>query len=622
MQKSFAGLAASIGNRNNMIGRQTVVLLVLLAAMAFKSDGETFSIGDNDFILDRQPFQIRCGEIHFARIPREYWGHRLRLAHAMGLNTVCAYLFWNLHEPENGKFNFAGNADAAEFCRLAQAEGLKVILRPGPYSCAEWDFGGLPYWLLKIPAVKLRTQDPRYLAACKRYLLEVGKQLAPLQITHGGPIIMVQVENEYGSYGNDQQYISDLRDTLKAAAFDVPFFTCNGPADLKKTSRDDIFSAVNFGGDPQKNVQFLRDVRPEGPLMVSEFYPGWFDSWGKPHHTGESAGLVRDLGWMLEHNVSFSLYMAHGGTSFGFDAGANSPPFSPQVTSYDYDAPISEAGWDTPKFYALRDLFLKHLQPGEKLPDVPKRNPVIQISPIQFKKWAPLFANLPAPKNDLHPQSMEMYGQAHGAILYRTQLAAGDAGQLRIIQPHDYCLVFLDGKKIATLDRRFDQNKVQIPPRSEAATLDVLVDTFGHINYGPDIYDPKGITQKVEWVTGLRTNDLGDWQIFKLPFDDHEISSLKFEKIKPGSPAFYRGSFYLAQTGDTFLDLSSWGKGMVWVNGHNLGRFWNIGPQQTLYCPAPWLKTGHNEITVFDLNGPQQPCVAGLTEPILKQLND
>jgi beta-galactosidase len=609
--------------RNNMLWRQIVLLVCLIfpATVILKAHEKSFSIGDDDFILNGQPFQIRCGEMHFARIPREYWAHRLRMAHAMGLNTVCAYLFWNLHEPEAGKFNFSGNADAAEFCRLAQAEGLKVILRPGPYSCAEWDFGGIPYWLLKFPDIKIRTQDPRYLEACRKYLLEVGKQLAPLQITHGGPIIMVQVENEYGSYGKDQKYISALRDDLKGAGFEVPFFTCDGPSDLKDALRNDIFSAINFGGNPEKNIQFLRDVRPQGPLLVSEFYPGWFDSWGKPHHTGDTESLVRDLGWMLDHDVSFSLYMAHGGTSFGFDAGANSPPFSPQVTSYDYDAPISEAGWGTPKFFALRKLFLVHLEAGEKLPEVPARNPVIHVSPVQFQKCAPLFDNLPVPKSASYPQSMETYGQAHGAILYRTQLSAGDASKLRITQPHDFCLVFLDGTKITTLDRRFDQNTVQIPAHTAPATLDLLVDTFGHINYGPDIYDPKGITQKVELISDVVTNELVNWQIFNLPFDDEEIAKLKFKESDRGSPGFYRSSFFLAQTGDTFLDLSSWGKGIVWVNGHILGRFWNIGPQQTLYCPAPWLKTGRNEIVVFDLNGAQQHLITGLTEPILDQVN-
>jgi beta-galactosidase len=427
------------------------------------------------------------------------------MARAMGLNTVCAYLFWNYHEPEPGHFNFEGGADAAEFCRLAQAEGLKVILRPGPYSCAEWDFGGLPYWLLKSPDIKVRTQDPRYLEAARRYIREVGKHLAPLQITRGGPIIMVQVENEYGSYGNDKQYMGILRDYLKEAGFEVPLFTCDGPSQLKNDTRDDIFSVVNFGGGPEGNFKALRAIRPQGPLMCGEYYPGWFDSWGKPHHEGSTQNIVKELGWMLDHNASFSIYMVHGGTSFGFTSGANCPPFSPQITSYDYDAPISEAGWDTPKFHALRELFAKHLSPGEVLPEVPPRFPTVAIDPIQLSEVAPLFASLPRRQRQERPRPMEFDSQGQGMILYRTQLPPGSSGLLRITELHDYGLVFLDGKKIATLDRRHNQNSVQLPARAGEngeATLDLLIDTFGHVNYGGFIHDRKGINDKVELISG------------------------------------------------------------------------------------------------------------------------
>jgi len=582
-----------------------------------------FVIGTNDFWLDGRPIQIRCGEMHYARIPREYWANRLRLAHAMGLNTVCAYMFWNRHEPQPGKFDFSGGADVAEFCRLAQAEGLHVILRPGPYACAEWDFGGLPWWLLKIPDIKVRTEDPRYLAACQEYLRVVGKQLGPLQITHGGPIIMVQVENEYGAFGHDRNYLHIIRDDLRAAGFDVPLFTCDGAPELKIDSVPDIFCGVDCAGDPGKALNTLREVRPSGPLMVSEFYPGWFDSWGKPHHTGDTTNLVKNLAWMLDHHVSFSLYMAHGGTSFGFDAGANSPPFSPQTTSYDYDAPISEAGWATPKFYALRDLFSQHLNPGETIPDVPTRNPVIAFNSFELTECAPLFSNLPKSKLFPRPQTMEGLDQAHGAILYRGQLPAGGAAQLHIGGLHDYGLIFLDGRKIATLDRRLNQSTVPLPARSAPARLDILVDAFGHINFGHNlgVSDRKGITEGVELVDDAATNEIIGWNIFNLPMDEPELAKLKFQNSATSLPAFYRGEFSLAQTGDTFLDMSAWGKGMVWVNGHNLGRFWNIGPQQTLYCPAPWLKTGRNEIVVFESNGAGQHVVAGLAEPILDRLN-
>lgn len=601
-----------------------LLALVLLAAVcrAETPSVTKFDLGENDFLLGGKPFLIRCGEIHFSRIPREYWTHRLRMARAMGLNTVCAYLYWNAHEANAGQFDFSGDADAAEFCRLAQAEGLKVILRPGPYSCAEWDFGGFPYWLLKETDIKVRTRDPRYLAAARRYLLAVGKQLAPLQITRGGPIIMVQVENEYGSYGNDKEYIGIIRDNLKEAGFEVPLFTCDGPSQLKNDVRDDIFCVVNFGSNPEANFESLRAIRAKGPLMCGEYYPGWFDSWGKPHHTGDSGRIVKELGWMLDHNASFSIYMVHGGTSFGFTSGANSPPFAPQTTSYDYDAPISEAGWDTPKFHALRELFLKHLAPGESLPDVPKRNAVIQIPAINFDEVAPLFANLPTSRRDEDLKPMELYDQAHGAILYRTQLPTGGDALLRITELHDYGLVFIDGKKIATLDRRHNQNSVKLPARASAVTLGLLIDTFGHVNYGGQIHDRKGITERVELVANNATQVLRGWDVFKLPLDQEQLAHLKFAKGATDLPAFHRARFKRDQVGDTFLDFSTWGKGVAWINGHNLGRFWNIGPQQTLYCPAPWLKVGQNELVVFESNGASNCTVRGLSEPILNQATE
>ena len=355
--------------------------------------------------------------------------------------------------------------------------------------------------------------------------------------------------------------------------------------------------------------------------MIGEYYPGWFDSWGQPHHTAGTTNIVADLDWMLSHDVSFSIYMAHGGTTFGFDAGANYfPPFTPQITSYDYDAPINEIGRPTPKFAALRKLFSKHLNPGETIPDVPQQDPTVEIAPIELTECAPLADSLPRPKKMTHPQPMEMLGQGQGAILYRTQLPAGDAGQLRFTELHDYGLIFLDGQKIATVDRRLDQNSAPLPSRAKPATLDLLVDTFGHVNYGGGLGDRKGITQKVELETANATNTLTGWKAFSLPFDDQELQHLKFKPSAADAPAFYRGLFSLARTGDTFLDLSAWHKGVVWVNGHNLGRFWEIGPQKRLYCPASWLKTGANEIVVLEFNGPAPRTIAGRSDPILNQV--
>jgi len=603
--------------RVNALYAAIVLSFSLLPQANAAGRGSTFQIGTNDFLLDGKPFQIRCGEIHAPRVPPEYWHHRLRMARSMGLNTVCAYLFWNLHEPEPGVFNFRGNADAAAFCRAAQEEGLKVILRPGPYSCAEWDFGGFPYWLLKEPGLKVRTRDPKYLAACKRYIDAVGRELGPLQVTRGGPIIMVQVENEYGSYGNDREYIGIIRDYIKGAGFEVPLFTCDGPVQLANDTREDLFCVVNFGSNPEANFKALRKARPAGPLMCGEYYPGWFDSWGKPHHSGDTGRIAQELEWMLSKGASFSIYMVHGGTSFGFTAGANCPPFSPQVTSYDYDAPISEAGWAAPKFEVLRGVLTKHLAPGELLPAVPERNPVIEIPSMELTKCAPLFENLPAPKRQERTACMESFDQASGCIMYRTTLPAGEAGLLRIQEVHDYALVFLDAKKVATLDRRRNQATVKLPARTARARLDVLVDTFGRVNYGGHIHDRKGITEKVELIAEGGTKVLEGWEIYTLPLDQRQLKGLRFKDGKTGDPAFYRAVFRLEKAGDTFLDLSSWGKGVVWVNGHNLGRFWNIGPHQTLYCPGPWLRKGDNEIVVFEINGAAEHRLTGKAEPIL-----
>lgn len=585
-----------------------------------------FEIGTNDFLLDGQPFQIRCGELHSARVPREYWQHRLRLVKAMGLNTVCAYLFWNVHEPRPGEFNWAGQADVAEFCRLAQAEGLWVILRPGPYACAEWEMGGFPWWLLKHDDIQLRTRDARYMDAVKRYLKEVGRALGSQQITHGGPIVMVQVENEYGFYGKDAAYMGELRQALLDAGFNVPLFACNPKDHLKDGYRADLFPVVNFGSDPQGAFKALREILPQGPLMCGEFYPGWFDTWGAPHHTGNTERYLADLGYMLESRASFSIYMAHGGTTFGFGTGADRP-FKPDTSSYDYDAPISEAGWTTPKFDLTRALMAKHLQPGETLPAAPARNPVITIAPVAATQVARVFANLPAPLADEQPRNMEAYDQDYGCIVYRTQLPAGPAAALEAAAIHDVGQVFLDGQRVGFTDRRSRNFRVELPARTKPATLDILVEAMGRVNFGPEVHDRKGIHGSVTLaVAGAASTVLRGWKIFRLPLDARMLGALKFEEAKSAGatsasgPAFWRATVKVDQPGDCFLDMRPWGKGFVWVNGHNLGRYWNIGPQQTMYVPGPWLKAGENEIVVLDLLGPEQPIVAALDQPILNEL--
>jgi len=605
--------------------RSLFLATLALAAMPLFSPAEakarpaqhTFSIGTNDFLLDGQRFEIRCGEIHAARVPREYWRHRLQMAKAMGLNTVCAYLFWNQIEPRPGKFDWLGQADVAEFCRIAQEEKLWVILRPGPYSCAEWEMGGLPWWLLKTDDIKLRTRDPRFLEPAKRYLKEVGRVLGPMQITRGGPILMVQVENEYGFLGKDADYMGELRQALIDAGFNVPLFACNPPYVLKNGFRSDLFPVVNFGSDPGGSFKALRQVLPQGPLMCGEFYPGWFDTWGAPHHTGNTPRYLGDLEYMLKHDESFSIYMAHGGTTFGFWSGADRP-FKPDTSSYDYDAPISEAGWPTEKFFQTRELFSKYLLPGETLPEPPAKNPVISISPFELTECAPVFANLPKGVAEKFPGTMEQHDQAHGCILYRATLPSGGAAVLDAAAVHDFGFVFLDGQELGVMDRRNNSYKIKLPARTRAATLDILVEAMGRVNFGEEVHDHKGIHGPVR-VDG---NELRDWKVFSLPLDLKELSGLRFQKAKDeAGPAFWRATMKIENPGDTFLDLRTWGKGVVWVNGHCLGRFWNIGPSQTAYVPGPWLKRGINEIVILDLLGPEKPVIAGLGQPILSELH-
>ena len=587
------------------------------AGVGVAATTHTFTIGTNDFLLDGNRFQIRCGEIHAARVPKEYWRHRLQMAKAMGLNTVCAYLFWNLHEPKPGEFVWTGQADDAEFCRIAKEEGLWVILRPGPYACAEWEMGGTPWWLLKHDDIQLRTRDPRYLKAVKSYLKEVGRELGPLQITHGGPIIMAQVENEYGFFGKDTGYMTDIKNTLLDAGFDVPLFECNPPDQMQNGMLTNLFQAANFGSDPEHNFAKLRKLQPAGPLMCSEFYPGWFDTWGQPHHLGNTAKYLSDLEYMLAHDASFSIYMAHGGTTFGLWSGCDRP-FKPDTSSYDYDAPISEAGWATPKFFQTRALFAKYLLPGETLPAPPPPNPIIAFAPVELTESAPVFENLPTAIKDSLPGNMETYDQGYGCMLYRTKIPAGAATTLQVAAIHDFGYVYLNGKRVGVLDRRSATAKLLLPERAAPARLDILVEPMGRVNFGPEMADRKGLIAPVK----LNGEVLKGWDIFKLPLDDKMLAGLKFTGVKPdtNAPAFWRGTFQLEHAGDTFLDLRGWGKGDLWINGHCLGRYWNIGPSQTAFAPGCWLHRGLNQIVILDLLGPQQPKIAGMEKPILDQL--
>jgi beta-galactosidase len=410
--------------------------------------------------------------------------------------------------------------------------------------------------------------------------------------------------------------MGEMRQALLDAGFDVTLFACNPPYHLKDGYRSDLFPVVNFGSDPAAGFKALREILPQGPLMCGEFYPGWFDTWGAPHHLGKTAQYLADLEYMLTNGESFSIYMAHGGTTFGLWSGADRP-FKPDTSSYDYDAPISEAGWPTGKFFKTRELFAKYLLPGETIPEPPATNPVIAIAPVAVTECAPVFDNLPKAIRAEQPGTMEQYDQGHGCILYRAKIPAGPAATLEAAGVHDFGFVFLNGERIGVMDRRNGNFKVRLPERKKAGTLDVLVEAVGRVNFGQEVHDRKGLHDPVK----LDDRELTGWEVFTLPLDDQMLTGLKFRTRKADGPAFWRATANVEKPGDTFLDLRTWGKGVVWVNGHCLGRFWNIGPTQTAYAPGCWLRAGANEIVILDLLGPEKAVVAGLGQPVLDELH-
>lgn len=592
-------------------------LLTVFAATALSQTKHSFSVQGANFVLDGKPFVIRSGEMHYPRVPREYWRDRFKKARAMGLNAITTYVFWNLHEPQPGKFDFSGNLDVAEFVREANEEGLFVIVRPGPYICTEWDFGGIPAWLLREKDMKVRTSDPRFLKAADAYLKKVGEQLAPLQISRGGNILMTQIENEYGSFGEDKAYLQAIQKSIINAGFDGMLFTSDGAnaSQLKNGTLEGVNSVINFsaGDSIAKEFEKFTAFRPDAPKMIGEYWVGWFDHWGDKHNTVAAKRVEDGVSYALSQGISFNLYMFHGGTSFGFMAGANSSskePYQPDVTSYDYDSPLDEGGRPTSKFYFTRDEIEKHLPPGEKLPPLPAETKFIEIPAFALKETAELKDLLQNPVKSSAAKGMEDLGQNYGFVLYRRKFDANASGKLEAENLHDYANVYADDKQIGTIDRRLKQNSLDVN-LAKGATLDLLVENMGRLNFGKTfIYDRKGIFGKVS----LGGAELANWEMYSLPLDN--LKQLKFSRKAKPNPIFFRGNFTLSKTGDTFFDARSWGKGHIFVNGHHLGRYWKIGPQTSLYCPASWLKKGKNEIIVLDTENSGQNTIRSLEMPI------
>lgn len=564
---------------------------------------------DKQYLLDGKPLRIMSGAIHYFRVVPEYWKDRLLKLKACGFNTVETYVAWNVHEPNEGQFCFDGIADVAAFVRLAGELGLHVIVRPSPFICAEWEFGGLPAWLLKDDGMRLRCCDPSYLEKVDRYYDQLIPQLIPLLSTNGGPIIAMQVENEYGSFGNDTGYLEYLRDGMVRRGVNVMLFTSDGPTDemLIGGTIDGVHATVNFGSRVEESFGKFREYRQDEPLMCMEFWNGWFDHWMEPHHVRDGSDVAEVLDEMLAAGASVNFYMFHGGTNFGFYNGANHiKTYEPTVTSYDYDAPLTEWGDVTAKYEAVRAVMEKHgFETGCPMPESLLKQAYGKVEMDESGELFPQVDIIADSKESVWIAPMEQFGQSYGFILYSTWVKGPRKGQKLYIQEvRDRAQVFLDGKPLGIVER-WNPQPIDIEVPAGGARLDILVENMGRINYGPLLRDPKGITECVR----IDNQNQYNWTVHPLPMDESMMKAVSYDKRyepssdKTGRPAFYRGCFEAEETSDTFLRFDGWKKGIAWINGFNLGRYWEAGPQRALYVPGPLLRKGRNDIVLFELEG-------------------
>lgn len=609
-------------------------LLIVLAAggISTAQKPRNFEVKDGQFLLDGQPLKIYSGEIHYPRIPRQYWKHRLQMVKAMGLNTIATYVFWNYHNISPGVWEWkSDNHNLREYIKTAQEVGLYVILRPGPYVCGEWDFGGYPWWFSLNKEMVIRSNNKPFLDSCKGYLTQLREQVNGLHISEGGPIIMTQIENEFGSYVAQRKdvpieehkaYSKAIETILYGLDFKPPYFTSDGSWLFNGGAIAGALPTANGEDDVPKLKKIVDEYHDgKGPYMVAEFYPGWLDHWAEPFPKVPTEQVVSQTKKYLEGDVNFNFYMVHGGTNFGYTSGANydkNHDIQPDLTSYDYDAPISEAGWATEKYMALRELMSKSV--SYQVPAVPKAIPVIKIPEVKLTASADFFAwkKIIKPVYADTPQNFETLGQSNGYVIYSRRFTQPIEGKLKVPGLRDFATVYVNGKKVGTLNRYYKQYEMDIDIPFNA-TLDILVESMGRINYGKEIVNNlKGI---IEPVTIDGNSITGNWAMYAMPLEKAPLITSTLPKAKAGMPAFYSGNFVLTQLGDTFLDMTDWGKGVVFVNGHNLGRYWSVGPQQTLYLPGCWLNKGKNEVVIFDQqNDKIQTVLKSATKPVLEDL--
>lgn len=586
-------------------------------------------IKNKKFYMDSKPFDIYSGAMHYFRTVPEYWEDRLTKLKAAGFNTVETYVCWNLHEKKPGEFDFSGILDIEKYLEIAQKVGLYAIVRPGPYICAEWDFGGLPAWLLKDKNMQIRCMYPDYLKCVERFYKELLPRLVPHLESHGGNIIAMQVENEYGSYGNDKEYLRYVEKLTRDCGIDCLLFTSDGNTNnmISGGSLPDIYKVLNFGSRSRTAFNVLKGFENDGPNMCGEFWCGWFDHWRDKHHTRNSLEIVNEIKGFIDNGASFNMYMFHGGTNFGFTAGANHNQghgYEPTVTSYDYCAMLTEWGDYTPAYHAVRKLLCE--KQGIEPPELPESPKLQSIGKVELTEAASLFENLDNIGEKHHvpvPEGMEYFGQNFGLIYYETTLKGKyNASPMYVKNVHDFAEVYFDGEKKTSIDRTlysvegkttlkdviFKKKKGEsspflMPALSGERKIGVLVDTMGRVNYGENMLDRKGISDIYLGIQRLMNYD-----VWTLPLDN--LDKLKYSSsVKKDEPVFLKGSFKTDSKADCFVHLDGFNRGCVYINGFNLGRFWKVGPQKSLYIPGTLLKD-ENEIIVFNIGGYSKPTVS------------